>query len=60
MGIPTIFLALRLMSLNATTGHTCAACASEDVDATLRTTMVTYWRCRTCGHIWMDHEELPV
>jgi heterodisulfide reductase subunit A-like polyferredoxin len=53
-------LSLTPMPPLTTTCHTCTECKSEQVDATLRTTMVTYCRCRACGHIWMHHEELPV
>jgi len=30
----------------------CPKCGTQEVNTTVVTDMVTYCRCRTCGHIW--------
>ena len=33
-------------------GVTCPACTSDEVRATIRVSVVQYYSCRRCGHVW--------
>jgi DNA-directed RNA polymerase subunit M/transcription elongation factor TFIIS len=34
----------------------CPACARDQVRVTVRTSMVIYYRCDECGHIWPEQK----
>ncbi len=38
----------------------CPKCGTKEVNTTVITDMVTYCRCRACGHIWHIEIEQPV